>query len=86
MVWRCPKLYQYWKQIIEKINAVFETSLQPEVRQNLLGLLEERGMSGDTNGNNEVFVSRKETYRAYVVNPPTVTEWRRVIEDTVAKE
>lgn len=40
MVWRCPKLYQYWKEIVEKINAVFEASLPPEVKTCVLGLLE----------------------------------------------
>lgn len=31
MVWRCPRLYRYWKGITDKINSVFGTSLDTEL-------------------------------------------------------
>lgn len=41
MVWKRPKLFRYWVEIIDRINKIFRSTLEPEAKACLLGSLEE---------------------------------------------
>ena len=41
MIWRCPKLFRYWKGILDTINKIYKTKLEMNPRLCILGLGEE---------------------------------------------
>lgn len=74
---------------MDKINSVFGTSLDMEATTCLLGLMEENGMSGDTQTAiiRCLFQSRKLIAQKWQTkDPPTVVEWMKVVKDTIGKE
>lgn len=40
MLWRCPKLYRYWTDILNTLNSVFGVSLQLDLKLCFLGYME----------------------------------------------
>lgn len=48
MLWRCPKLYRYWKGVLGKINSKFGLALQMDPILCILGYLEQNVGSAST--------------------------------------
>lgn len=89
MVWKCPKLFRYWRGIITRINKTFKSSLEPEAKTCLLGCLEEdRVLPGII----EVvlrclFQARKLIAQKWQAQaPPTVESWTATINSMVWSE
>ena len=78
MFWRCPKLFRYWIEVINRINKIFKTSLEPEARTCLLGDAEEHRIPAGALESvlRCLFQARKliaQRWQAHV--PPTVENW-----------
>lgn len=47
LFWRCPKLFQYWKEVLDLLNSVYDTTLIPDPNLCLLGFINFNGLDGD---------------------------------------
>lgn len=47
MFWRCPRLFQYWREVVGIIGQVFEVSIDLETMLCVLGWIEGEGKLGD---------------------------------------
>ena len=89
MVWKCPKLYDFWVKIIERINEVFGISLNPVARICLLGCIEDiRVPQGSLEAILRcLFQARKTIAQKWQAQtPPSVENWLETMKLTISNE
>lgn len=89
MVWRCPKLFRYWTEILKIINATFRVTLELEPRVCVLGHIEEEiGTIGTIPVIARcLYQARKSIAQSWQsMKPPTPEEWVMTINMLVWKE
>ena len=89
MMWKCPKLFRYWEEVVAKINKTFKTKLEAESKICLLGSIEENRVPASSL---EVvlrclFQARKLiALRWQAQIPPTAKSWVETINTMIWSE
>lgn len=89
MMWRCPKLFRYWNEILEDINSTFGLKLELDATICLLGKIEENNVPVNIKLTviRCLFQARKiKALNWQSVRPPTLEECVKVMAATVWRE
>lgn len=89
MLWKCPKLFRYWSEVLDTINKIFNLGLKMDPKLCILGVGVSLGR-----GNIKfkavlrcLFQARKViAQRWQAEKPPSKDDWFRTVSETVWKE
>lgn len=89
MMWKCPKLFRYWSEILETLNKVFSLKLKMDPKLCILGVGESIG-KGKTKTKivqRCLFQARKLIAQRWQARtPPLKDEWIKTVIETMWKE
>lgn len=89
MLWKCPKLHIYWKEVVGIINRVFQIQLVEHSKLCLLGIIDEVTVEETSRLAiaRVLFQARKLILRHWKsTDNPTVKEWLTQMGDTIRLE
>lgn len=89
MLWKCPKLFRYWSEIVETLNKVFSLELKMEPKLCILGVGEDMttGTCKSTIVQRCLFQARKLIAQRWQARtPPQIDEWCKTVTKTMWKE
>lgn len=89
MLWNCPKLAKYWREVVNTINDTFKTYIHKDPKTCLLGYLDEELMPHEIliPVSRLLFLARKLIALRWIYpSAPSFEEWRLHVNDNILKE
>lgn len=89
MLWRGPKRYRYWKEVVHKIYLIFSTNVCLEPISCVLGYMEQSLGSGSPKIAvlRYLYQARKAiTWKWLDPKPPSITDWQKLVNNTIMRE
>lgn len=87
MIWKCPKLYRYWTEILDTINKIFKLSLKMHPKLCIMGVGERLGNIKNKVVLRCLFQAKKLiAQRWQAEKPPSKEDWFKTVTETIWKE
>lgn len=91
MLWRCPKLHRYWESILDTLNSLCSTQVQPVPKIALLGVIQEVVLPVEVHvmwlRTRTMYMARKRILQKWVSNcPPMTDQWIKTITSNLRLE